>query len=600
MPSVSILRVFLFLISALGAFFLQAAPANIPDRGELLLDESSYGKFSVVGADRPRVEIKEAEVKGPGFSKALRVRTIKGGSNFLKVQAALGGTTPLARGDVLLARFFVRTVESPGESGEGETQFELEDRKTFNISGQFAVHAIHEWREIFVPLRQIRESEAGDVVINFRVGNNPQTIEIGGLQVFGYGSKLKITDLPATSVSSYYEGIEADAPWREAARQRIERYRMSELKIEVSGVDGSAVADAAVIVRQKTHAYRFGAAVRANRIVAETEEGKRYRQSIRRFFNTITLENDLKWSSWVKDRETPQRAAEWAVVNNIAVRGHTMVWAHYGRVPASLTDVIGKPGLLREAVNAHIKDIGSTMSPKVIVWDVLNEPFRNRAYMDLLGDEEMISWFKLAHASAPEATLMVNDYGIISGGGMDEQHQAYFERNVQFLLDGGAPLGGLGFQGHFGRILTPPERMLQILDRFGRFGKPIEMTEYSTQIDDRDLSAAYLRDVLTVFFSHPSTDGFILWGYQDGFGYKHTGTLEAKDGSLTQAGRIWMDMIYNQWWTKADLLTSKTGEASVRAFNGDYEITVSHAGKTTRVTATLSASANPVRVQLIE
>src|SRR5690606_24929049 len=132
-------------------------------------------------------------------------------------------------------------------------------------------------------------------------------------------------------------------------------------------------------------------------------------------------------------------------------------------------------------------------------------------------------------------------------------------------------------QGHFGRILTPPERMLQILDRFGRFEKPIEMTEYSTQIDDRELSAGYLRDVLTVFFSHPATEGFILWGFLDGSGYKHTGTLAARDGSLTPAGKLWMDMIYNQWWTKADLRTSASGEASVRAFKGDYEITISHA-----------------------
>ena len=55
------------------------------------------------------------------------------------------------------------------------------------------------------------------------------------------------------------------------------------------------------------------------------------------------------------------------------------------------------------------------------------------------------------------------------------------------LIDQGAPITGLGMQGHFGDNVTAPEKLLSLLDRFARFGLDIKITEFDINTDDQDL-----------------------------------------------------------------------------------------------------------------
>jgi len=63
------------------------------------------------------------------------------------------------------------------------------------------------------------------------------------------------------------------------------------------------------------------------------------------------------------------------------------------------------------------------------------------------------------------------------------------------------------------RILTPPVRLLGFLDRSGKFGLPIQTTEFDSDTNDEHLQADYLRDYMKVTFSHPAVSGFVLWGF---------------------------------------------------------------------------------------
>ena len=56
-------------------------------------------------------------------------------------------------------------------------------------------------------------------------------------------------------------------------------------------------------------------------------------------------------------------------------------------------------------------------------------------------------------------------------------------------------------------------QLLQTLDKFSDFGLPIELTELSLNMDDRQLQSDYLRDFMTVAFSHPNVKGVMLWGF---------------------------------------------------------------------------------------
>lgn len=542
-----------------------------------MLDETDYPSFAIAGDRTSRVEITTVTISPAEIdtASALRITVREAHKTFPKVSATLRYSTPLRRGEIIHASFLMRTVESARESGEGTVQFELEDAATAAISGQFLASAVGQWREFHVPLRLIRECPSGRATINFRVGDQPQTIEISGLRIIRPEPPLAdMATLPATPVQSGYEGSEPDASWRAAAQERILRYRRSLLSITVVDAAGDPISDAQVHIRQQQHSYRFGAAVRAEAIVDDAPRGVRYREAILRHFNAVTFENDLKWKNWIRDSATPLQAAHWCRDNGITLRGHTIIWPTNRRLPDHFVSHASDPDILRQILDDHITDIAARTTPLVAVWDVVNEPFRNRDFMDILGDDVLADWFRTARRAAPDARLYLNDYGIVTGGGMDTRHQAYYEDTVRRLIAADAPLDGLGFQGHFDRVLTPPARALDILDRFARLGREIEMTEYSTQIEDTDLAAAYLRDMLTLFYSHPATAGFILWSFTPGSGFRNTTWLQDDDGNLGPAGHVWHDLIYNQWWTDTLLITGSDGIATSPAFHGRHLVTV--------------------------
>ena len=116
------------------------------------------------------------------------------------------------------------------------------------------------------------------------------------------------------------------------------------------------------------------------------------------------------------------------------------------------------------------------MAGRLVHWDVINEPFDNRDLMDLLGQEVMLDWFRLAREADPDAKLFVNDYSIIAPVTTYSASRERLEAVVTYLIAEGAPLDGIGVQGHFYGELTPPERVYQILESLASFDKEIWIT----------------------------------------------------------------------------------------------------------------------------
>jgi GH35 family endo-1,4-beta-xylanase len=218
--------------------------------------------------------------------------------------------------------------------------------------------------------------------------------------------------------------------------------------------------------------------------------------------------------------------------------------------------------------------------------------------MRILGDDEMIAWFKLARQHDPDVNLYLNDYAILSGGGLDKAHQDHFEKTLRFLKNGGAPITGLGMQGHFGGTPTPPERMLAILDRFAALGLDISITEHDIDTEDEQLQADFTRDFLTTVFSHPSVVAILTWGFWENSHWRPNGAYYRKDWSLKPAGQVWLDLVKNTWWTRAALTTAADGTARTRGFLGDYEVTVTHNGVTKTVPAKLTPSGATLAIRL--
>ena len=475
----------------------------------------------------------------------------------------------------------------------------VEDAKTYDKSVQFPATSAGEWKEFNLPFAAKGTYAPGAANVIFRLGYRRQTVEIAGFEIRDFGPTVAVSSLPMTRPDLSYAGMEANAPWRAAADARIANIRKSALAIEVVDPAGKPVAGAQVEVRQTRHAFGFGTAIGANTLVdSYSGTDTRVSDDILQNFNMVTLENDLKWPQWERDRELPLKAARWCKEHGLALRGHNMVWPAWRHLPPALKNLQAKPDELRQAILHHVDDIGRALAPYATLWDVVNEPYNNHDLMDLFGEGILTDIYHQAREAAPDAKLYINDYGILSGNGLDHAHQNGYEHTIQYLVDQHAPLEGIGIQGHFGQEYTPPVRMYEILDRFAKFGLPIQLTEFTAMADDREVDAAVMRDVMTVCFSHPAVNAFIFWDFYDGKGFEHKATLYDTEGQLTPVGKMYRELVFHRWWTQENTATGTDGTARVQGFHGRYEVSVTHEGATTKNTVELPPGGSTLKIVL--
>jgi endo-1,4-beta-xylanase len=385
------------------------------------------------------------------------------------------------------------------------------------------------------------------------------------------------------------------ADWRADAEARIERIRKADLKVTVVDGSGTTLPNVPVRVRMKRHAFGFGTAVAAHALLGEGPDNDRYRATVVELFNKAVLENDLKWPQWERNPRRATDALGWLRGHGItAIRGHNLVWPGWKWLPPDLAKLKDDTAALRARVDGHITAEARAAKGLVSEWDVVNEPFSNHDLQDTLGADAMAGWFRRAREADPGAALYINDFGILSGGGNGTVHQDAYFRTIEDLLGRGAPLDGIGMQGHFDARLTPPEKVQEILDRFARLGRRIQVTEFDLDIDDENLQAEYTRDFLTAVFSHPAVQGFLMWGFWEDRHWRPKGAMFRRDWSVKPNGEAYRDLVFHRWWTDVEGITAEDGTYRARGFLGEYEV---QAG-TTVVRATLPAGGREITVEV--
>jgi GH35 family endo-1,4-beta-xylanase len=556
--------------------------------------------FTLQGPDA-KFAISYVPVEGQPFKEALRATVKEATPNPWDLQILVKNTAPVRAGDVLLATFWLRTEVSHEESGEGQTElvFELaHDPWTKSVS--FPARASRGWTEIRVPFVAAMDYPPGEAKLNFRLGFQPETIDIGGLRVENFGRALALSALPVTRLG--YHGMEPDAAWRKAAAERIEKIRKAELAILVKDRTGQLLVNAEVRLHQTRQAFGIGTCVAPAEL--DGPDGARYRQAITEMFNIATLENSLKWvplsGDWGPSYtiDAAKNGITWLHDHGLDVRGHVLVWPGWHNLPHGLRTHENDPAYLRTAVDRRIREVMTAVRGTVVHWDVVNEPFDNHDLLDILGEGAMVDWFKLARATDPAPKLFINDFAILSGGGGDTPHRASYEKTIRFLVDHKAPLDGIGMQGHFGGSLTGPEEMLAILDRFAKFGKTIWVTEYDVDITDEQLAGQFTRDFYTTLYSHPAVGGVIMWGFWDGAHWKKNSPVYRRDWSLKPAGEAFRQLVLGAWRTEAAGKTDSEGRFAARGFLGDYDVDVAFGGRRTTGKARLLPGGSTVTVVL--
>jgi len=590
------MKTFLVSMLALAPLLLGAIP--VPEGGTLVIPSNAIATLQEAVSSKYG-GLARVKTEGQPFGEALRCTVSDKPAHPWDIQFQFRTTRRVEKGDVLWARFYARTVSAKTETGEGCIHAIFEKAgPPHEKSLTRAVDLSREWKEYFFPFKALNAYEAGKASAGFHVGVLAQTVEIADFEVFSYGKDYDARRLPRTKTA--YAGQAPDAAWRAAAEARIDAIRKADLKVRVTDAAGQPLKDAKVAVAMRRHAFGWGSCVTVKNLLRQDADGERYREIVSRNYTRVVFENDLKWHSWDNPANHANilKATDWLRERGIEVRGHNLIWPSWRFSPKDLPSLKNNPEALRKRINDHIQDEATTMKGRLVDWDVINEPYSNHDVMDILGNDEMIAWFKLAHACDPQANLYLNDYAILSGGGLDTSHQDHFERTLRFLKEGGAPIAGLGLQSHFGGTPTPPEKMLKILDRFAALGLDMSITEHDIDSDDEQLQADFTRDFLTTVYSHPSVVAVLSWGFWEKSHWRPRAAYYRGDWSLTPAGQAWLDLVTKRWWTNASLDTSADGSACTRGFLGDYEITVSHNGASKTVLAQLTKTGATVDVVL--
>lgn len=438
-----------------------------------------------------------------------------------------------------------------------------------------------------------------------------QTLGVLGALGMGVAGTSTVAGQEPTEFLNY-DGRSPDAEWREAAHERIEEIRKTDIEVEVRGPGGQPMNDATVDIEMTEHEFDFGSAVSVSHVTGDAEDDAIYRETFLQDFNKAVIENGLKYPSflgpWGDSKAGAKATLDWLDKHGVPSRGHYLLWEGFdtdsgGGMSIENSDALSTAELQQliiERIQNHALDIGD----QVTEWDMHNHPIWQSNFRDIDGLEwdAVLEWWN-AGEQATNANLYTNEMGNIAGDFFRQQHYDFVKR----LLEDGAPIDGVGFMGHVqlpnGNV-TPPKEMLSTFDQFTELDLPILITEFDIQIDSRDeeeqvnWQVDFARDFLTAAFSHAAVEGIMSWGFWAGDHWRPTGAYYNEDWTLRPHGKKYRDLVFDAWWTDESGETDDTGRYTTRGFKGRYKLTAEKGALSGETTVTLDEETKTVVVEL--
>lgn len=388
----------------------------------------------------------------------------------------------------------------------------------------------------------------------------------------GVGIGLGLMFCWGWNVSAQPEGAEVD--------RNIEQHRKGRLIIE-------APAGTAVEVEQLRHEFWFGAAL-ANSPFGDrmnAEDRRKYLEVFLTNFNAAVTENALKWHDMEQARgkvnyRVVDAMLSWTEKNQIPLRGHNIFWGIPERVQPWLKEMGDEE--LRSTLKARALDVGQRYKGRFAEYDLNNEMIHGNYYEERLGPgitKQMADWVR---EGDPKSVLYLNDYDILTGVRLDD-----YARHIRTLLDQGAPIGGIGVQGHLHGDTFDAAALHKALGKLSEFGLPIRVTEFnmpgqrSKFYKDRSLrmteaeEAAKARDLVEYYricFSYPRVEGILMWGFWEGSNWIPVSSLYRRDWTPLPAADAYRDLVFGKWWTRWSGRTDAKGRCETTAFHGRYRI----------------------------
>jgi endo-1,4-beta-xylanase len=565
---------------------LQAPPYALPKGSGWVLPNEEI--TTLIGSSTYGANTSAINVSNKPFTQGRKFVVTKGDDPWSSGHL-YKNVLPMALGDHVLFILWARS-----STPNAKINFFVEDHILFDKQFYGTVKLSNEWYQILVPIKTTRAFGVGECNIGFHMGALDQTLEIGGMATINYKNTVQFSQLPLALNNDYYVGSEPNAPWRAAAAASIEQIRKANLTVEVTNSNGQPIPNAIVKVEMQQHDFGFGTAVVSNLFNNGSALNLTYENKLTNLdgrghgFNEVVFENDLKWDGWEASwfSPRPELASDfaWLKQRNIPVRGHNLVWPGWDLMPpdmaANKTNIV----YLKNRIRTHLRDILTAPGVACSDWDVINETSEVNDLIEAFkgkpgyptGREIYNEIYEMTDSLIPQSKLYANDYVAIERGDQDNGGIALYKDRLDQLVAAGAPLEGIGFQGHFGTAPTGIPRVKEIYDEFyTRYGLEQKVTEYDI---DKNVppatQAAYMRDILTISFSHPSMRAFLMWGFWDGAHWLDNAPIYNTDWTLKPSGKAFVDLVFDQWWSDSSLVSQANGRAPMRAYKGKHKVTV--------------------------
>jgi endo-1,4-beta-xylanase len=526
----------------------------------------------------------------------FEVEVLKALSSHYGVQASWVASKAIKKGDVLLARFAMRSVYAKQETGDAEVNFYVQDSQNYEKSVILPLGVNPEWKIFNIPFIAHADMPIGKAAICFSFGALAQKVEISNIEILNFKDRITKNELPETKFT--YRGREENAAWRNEALKRIDEIRKAPLKIQVVDAKGKPLAGATVKVKLLKSAFLFGTELNPGLINQETVDAIKYKEKVKQLFNAVTIGNGLKWGPWIdaERQMDTKNAIKWIEANHLNLRGHNLVWPGSKFTPSKFKTKNGFVEGLEDSIINHIKDIANYTKGKVIAWDVVNEMLHEQDYFKVMPRSEVAKWYKLTKQIDPNAQLFLNEYGMLNSISSPKTIETFIQL-IDELKSYGAPIDALGVQGHVGRQPRDPALVISDLDLLAKTGMPIQITEFDINMPDEELQADYTRDFLIACYSHPAVTGFTMWGFWQASHWKPDGAMFRKDWTAKPNAKVWEDLVTKQWTTNFTIKSDQKGMIDQVGFLGTYEITISdknNASKT--IIYELDKSSKPVKI----
>ncbi|KAK3361848.1 glycoside hydrolase superfamily [Lasiosphaeria ovina] len=238
----------------------------------------------------------------------------------------------------------------------------------------------------------------------------------------------------------------------------------------------------------------FGTALREGAINSDTAYAAILKNKSE--FGQLVPENGQKWDATEASRGT-FTYTQGDITANVAkstgqgLRCHTMVW--YSQLPNWVSGGSWTRAALTSVIETHMANVMGHYIGQCYAWDVANEAvaddgsWRDSIFYRTFGTDFLPISFNAAKKVDPNTKLYYNDYNLEYNGAKTNRAVEL----VQIVQSAGAPIDGVGFQGHLIVGSTPSRSSLAtVLKRFTALGVEVAYTELDIRHSSLPASSA--------------------------------------------------------------------------------------------------------------